>query len=153
MNRFVCRPEDTDERVLRMVAAAVRSLTRDGKAADVSVKKYVKVTTPPQRRTVWMWHGEVAAQLSERASDLGHDVKWTRNDVHELIFKPLFLPQVALMLPDGSEVYRPKGLSDRDTTVREVTQAMEAYLAWIYQRSMDVTIPDEYEYMMRSVEV
>jgi len=140
---YVCRPEDTEERVVGMVVEAVREHTRQGHPAAVEVKRYRKKRTDPQLRTIWMWHSEVAAQLSERLREQGWNYKWTRDDVHEVLFKQRFMAQREIVLPDGECRYRSYGLSDKDTTRQMVSDAMENYLRWIYERGMEVTIPSD----------
>lgn len=138
---YVCRPEDTEERVVGMVVEAVREHTRQGQPAAVTVKRYRPKRTDPQVRTIWMWHGEVAAELSHRCREAGFNVQWTKDDVHETLFKQRHMAQRETVLPDGECRYRAYGLSDRDTTRQMVSDAMEDYLRWIYQNGIEVTIP------------
>jgi hypothetical protein len=142
---FVVRPEDAsrDWHVARNAFREVRAMTESGKPVEVRVKFWKKRKTLPQNSTMWMWHGEVASQLTLRCREVGSNVVWTDNEVHEQIFKPRFMPQVERMLPDGEIVSRPMGTSEEEATVEVMSEAMEKYLAWIYEQGMEVRIPGE----------
>lgn len=143
---FVIRPSDrqSDWRVAKNAMRSVCELvTEKDKPVRLTVEPYSKPKTDPQLRTLWMWHGEVASQLTERCKMSGHATEFDKDAVHELIFKPRFMPSAEYLMPDTGEVkIKPMGLSDKDATKPVVTDAMEAYLAWIYEQGMEVTIPE-----------
>lgn len=146
--KYVIRPEDErqDWRVARMALREACAMARQqGRAVEVLVRWFKRPKTSPQNKTIWMWHGEVASQLTERCREAGSDVIWRKDDVHELIFKPRFMPQRERMLPDGELVFGPMGTSDKAATIEVISEAMERYLSWIYSQGMDVTIPPDPE--------
>lgn len=146
--KYILRPEDEgqDWRVARLAFRDACQMVRHGKrAVEVIVQIYRRPKTDPQNKTIWMWHGEVASQLTERCREAGSGVIWRKDDVHELIFKPRFMPQRERMLPDGELVFGPMGTSDKGATVEVISEAMEKYLSWIYSQGMEVTIPDDPE--------
>lgn len=123
-------------------------LLRQGEQVEVMVGPVRRERTDPQRRTLWMWHGQVASELTLRT---GH--RWTKDDVHELIFLARFMPVFELRLPDGEVVYRAMRTSDRVTPDgadpdprRVISEAMDQYLAWISEMAIDVTVPDPDEW-------
>jgi len=141
---FIVRPEDRDRdwRVARNAFREVRQMIEAGKPVEVRVRFWKKSKTLPQNSTLWMWHTEIASQLTARCREVGSDVVWPPEDVHEFIFKPRFMPMVEKMLPDGELVVAPMGTSDKRCTVDVLSKAMKKYLAWIYgEYGMEVTIP------------
>lgn len=145
---YIVRPEDAhqDWRIARSAIRAACQMARDrGKPVEVVVRPYRRRKSDPQNRTIWMWHTEVASQLTERCAELGSEVRWSRDDVHEHIFKPRFMPQRERMLPTGEITYSPMGTSDKAATVEVMSEAMERYLCWIYEHGLEVTIPPDPE--------
>ena len=142
---FVISPEDQNREwhVARNAFREVRHMAETGKPVEVRVKFWQRKKSQPQNSTIWMWHTQVASQLTERCREAGASVAWSPLDVHELIFKPRFMPQVERMLPDGELVTAPMGTSDRGATVDVISDAMEQYLSWIYEQGMEVLIPGE----------
>ena len=142
---FVVRPEDKDRdwRVARNAMREVCAMAQQGKPVEVRVRFWKRKKSLPQNSTWWMWTTEVASQLTQRCREAGSDVVWSPEDVHELIAKPRFMPMRERMLPDGEVVMAPIGTSDREATVDVMSEAMERYLAWIYEQGMEVTIPLE----------
>jgi hypothetical protein len=140
---FVVRPEDKDRdwRVARNAMREVCAMTETGKPVEVRIRFYKRKKSLPQNSTVWMWNTEVSSQLTQRCRESGADVVWSPEDVHDLIFKARMMPMVERMLPDGEVVAAPMGTSDERATVEVMSEAMEKYLAWIYEQGMEVTIP------------
>lgn len=126
----------------KMAVQGLRDAARraaQGTPQEVIIRDWQPPRTDPQRRTLWMWHGEVAADLSIRT-----DRRWTKDDVHEALFIPRFMPphESELVDPDTGEIIsRPK----RTTEARkdEITDAMEQYMAWCYQQGIEITVPEE----------
>jgi len=139
---FVLRPEDSEGRVLATALGCARQLLASGIWVSVKVGKYVKAKTPAQHRCVWLWNTEAAAQLTVMGTISGSNVKWTRDDVHEFIFKRLFMPPLERIMPDGEVVSRPMGLSDKPS-VEIVSAAMEKYQAWAVEHGIELTQPEE----------
>lgn len=117
---------------------------------DIRIGPAKRVRTDPQRKTLWMWHGDVASELTIRTSK-----RWTKDDVHELIFIERYMPVFELPLPDDSGVlYRRMRTSDKETPEnceesdprKVITTAMDQYLAWITEMGIDVTVPDPDEW-------
>ncbi len=140
---WVIMPEDESGNAVRQLIEALSEALELKKPVEVTMKPWRKAKTPPQHRTIWMWHTEVASQLTEWCRTNGHDVRWTAEDVHDLIFKPRYLPRRCKILPNGAEVCRMGSLTDTDLTVDETSDAMEQYLAWLYEKGMSVTIPED----------
>jgi len=141
---YVVRPQDRDHewRVARNALREVQAMAGLGKPVEVRIRIYQRKKTLPQNATVWMWHTEVASQLTERCREAGSDVSWTKEDVHELVFKPRWMPMRERMLPDGEVIAAPIGTSDKEATAEVISEAMEQYLVWIYEQGMEVTVPD-----------
>jgi hypothetical protein len=140
---FIVRPEDRDRdwKVARNAMREACAMAQQGRAVEVRLRFWKRKKTLPQNSTIWMWHTEVASQLTQRCRELGSEVVWTAEDVHGLVFKPRFMPMRERMLPDGEVVMAPIGTSDQEATVDVMSEAMERYLAWIYEQGMEVTIP------------
>ena len=85
-----------------------------------------------------MWHGEVAADLSVRKQ-----ARWGKNDVHEAIFIKRFMPlwDRTLVNPETDTVIRRRKRTT-EANQAEITEAMDAYLVWIYHMGIEVTIPE-----------
>lgn len=155
--RFVIRADDEKRNwmVAKNCLRALCQVVKDtGKDHQVDISEFKPGKTPRQNRTLWMWHTEIASQLTERCKQNGHDVEWSRQDVHDLIFKPRFMPTVEKKTPEGKVHYRPMNTSEKDCTKEIIIGAMEKYLAWIYSQGMEVTIPidPELEAMCRRME-
>lgn len=143
---FIVRPEDKDREwhVARNAFREVREMTEAGKPVEVRIKFWKRRKTLPQNSTIWLWHTEVASQLTQRCREAGADVAWTPADVHELIFKARFMVMRERMLPHGEVIAAPMGTSDPEATVEVMSDAMERYLEWIIQdQGMVVTIPED----------
>ena len=125
------------------VTNAIAEIFAAGKRAEIEVGVWTPKKTDAQRRTIWKWHGEVASQLAELGKAMGHGARWTKDDVHDVVFKPRFMPSKEIIWPDGTVETVPKGLSDPTVTRQDVTDAMTKYLAWIYERGFEVTIPPD----------
>ena len=149
--RYVIRPEDANRgwRIARLAADGLRRAAHeardDGHPREVIIREFQPPRTDPQRMTLWMWHGEVASELSRRTGK-----RWSKDDVHEMIFLPRWMPQIERMDPETGEVmHRPMRTSERppdgdDRSAKEiVSEAMTAYLAWAYQAGIDVTAPED----------
>ena len=125
-----------------------KAMVADG-AVDIRVGPAKKERTDPQRRTLWMWHGEVASELTLRTGK-----RWTKDDVHELIFLERFMPAFELPLPGGEVKRRPMRTSDKkapehceETDPRKIiTNGMDQYLAWVTEMGIEVTVPDPIEW-------
>lgn len=126
-----------------------QKLLADG-PVDIRVMPAARHRTDPQRQTLWMWHGQVASELTIRTGR-----RWTKDDVHELVFLERWMPVFELPLPDGSGVLlRHMRTSDKQTpdTCEEndprkvITNAMDQYLAWITEMGIEVTVPDPVEW-------
>ena len=140
---FVIRPEDSAFRVLAAAVDLVKQMLSTGVRVSVVVSKWVQAKTPPQHRTTFMWNGEVAAQLTVMCSLSGSSIRWSTEDVHEMIFKRLCMPQKQRILPDGEIVSKPIGLSDKEATIDVVSAAMEKYQAWAINHGIELTQPEE----------
>ena len=143
---FVLRPEDSAFFVLKSMVALCKQMLVNGIRVSVVISKYVQSKTPPQHRTVFMWNGEVATQLNIMGALSGSNVKWTTEDVHEMVFKRQMMPQVNRTLPDGQDVSRPIGLSDKEATIDVVAEAMCRYQVWAIERGIELTQPEDREY-------
>ncbi|WP_018935672.1 MULTISPECIES: hypothetical protein [unclassified Thioalkalivibrio] len=118
---------------------AAKRTKADGRPQEVIIREWQPPRTDPQRKTLWMWHGEVAAELSIRTSR-----RWAKEDVHEVIFIPRFMPPQGTELVDpetGEILSRNKRTSE--ATKPEITEAMERYMAWCYQMEIEITVPEE----------
>jgi len=143
---FVIRPEDSAFCVLGAAVALIKQMLETGVRVSVVISKWVPAKTPPQHRTVFMWNGEVAAQLTVLGTLSGSNVQWKTDDAHEYIFKRLCMPQVERILPDGEIVTRSIGLSDKEATLEVVSQAMEKYQCWAIERGIELTQPEDKEF-------
>lgn len=138
---FVIRPEDTAFHVLASAVALVKQMISSGIRVSVVVKKWVPAKTPPQNRTVFMWCGEAAAQLTVMSALAGSSVRWNTEDAYEMTFKLLCMPKNEKVLPDGEVVSKPIGLSDPEATLEVVSQAMERYQVWAIEHGIELTQP------------
>lgn len=150
-DQYIARPEDDGHAGTAAALEHVQAMLAEGKPARIQVSRYVRGKTPPQLRTIWQWHTEVASQLTEHCRAAGYSFRWNREEVHEVVFKPRFMPRRTTVMPDGTTVDNPKGLSDSDTDLGEVSEAMDAYLAWITGQGYEVTVPDDYGELLRHV--
>ncbi|MEN8720086.1 MAG: hypothetical protein ABF296_07485 [Oceanococcaceae bacterium] len=149
VRRYLIPPNDEAKgwRFCRMAKAglfaAAEDATREGKTAEIIIRRMQADKTDPQRRTLWKWHGEVAAALS-----ISTPHRWKKEDVHEIVFLPKFMPTVERVLPDGEVVHRPLRTSDRvpdewETDMKAIlSKAMDAYMAWAYQSDIEITVPE-----------
>lgn len=130
---------------LRHVKQAAAHARDSGVSMQVRIGEKPKERTDPQRCTMWLWHGQVASELTLRTGRA-----WTKDDVHEVIFLERFMPHYELIDPETGEVKsRPMRTSDKrspegdDRSPREViTDAMDEYLAWIISMGIEVTVPE-----------
>ncbi len=149
--RYVIRPEDADQdwRIAKMAVEGLRIAAREVRAnrqpCEVVIREWKPQRTDPQRNTMWMWHTEVASELSIRTK-----YRWTKEAVHEVIFLPRYMPQIEYADPETGEVLtRPMRTSekppegDERSTKEIVTEAMNGYLAWIYEMGISVTVPED----------
>ncbi|TQE98147.1 MAG: hypothetical protein FKY71_15330 [Spiribacter salinus] len=149
--RIILPPSDHERGYPRASAAvealraAARRSKQDGKPMEVIIRDWQVPRSDPQRKTLWMWHGEVASDLTVRTG-----ARWNKDDVHELVFLPRFMPQRELVDPETGEVlHRPIRTSgpapeDDDRDMRSiVSDAMEQYMAWCYQMGIEITVPEE----------
>jgi hypothetical protein len=118
---------------------------------ELVLRKRKQHRTDPQRRTFWNWHGEVASELTLRTRQ-----RWTKDDVHEVIFLPRFMPGIDFIGPEGEQMSRPMRTSDKikpegdERTHRQIiSDAMNAYLAWIYEMGIEVTVPNPIEWRLK----
>ena len=122
-------------------------------AIDVVIREHQKQRTDPQRRTLWMWHGQVASELTVRTGK-----RWTKDDVHELIFLARWMPYVELPMPDGKTVRRPMRTSEKapegqdDDPRSIISNAMTQYIAWICEMGIEVTVPDPLDWQAGTME-
>ncbi len=149
--RFVIQPTDA-ERGYRVSKAAndyLRSMVRkardEGEAQEVLFREFQRERTDEQRRTFWMWHAQVASELSIRTGR-----RWTKEDVHEVVFLPRFMPTRELVDPETGEIlHRPLRTSDKapEGESRDIkgiiSDAMTDYLRWITEMGIEVTVPEE----------
>lgn len=146
MKQFIIRKDDerAREAAIGNLSLYLRnSVTQNNKDYEVRVVEFKQSKTPQQNNTLWMWHTEIASQLTIRCREAGHNIEWSRTDVHDLIFKPRFMPHKERVLPDGELITKPMNTSDKDCDLKIVSEAMERYLSWIYGEGMEVTIPDD----------
>ena len=143
--RYVIRPEDQHQgwRVARLAADGLRQAAREARdrehPMEVLIRPWQPPRTDPQRKTLWMWHGEVAAELSIRTG-----CRWRKDDVHEVVFIPRHMPPADTELVDpetGEILSRRKRTSE--ATKPEISDAMTDYLRWIYEMGIEVTVPEE----------
>jgi len=105
---------------------------------EVIVRPYRQRHTDPQRRTVFMWCGEVAPELT-----LLTGYRWSGDAVYEVVFKESYMPADEYMLPDGEIKRVPWGLSDKRATKEIVGEAMDKFWYWaVVQHGWDLTDPD-----------
>lgn len=147
---FVIRPEDERQgwRIAKMAVtglrAAVGALKQGANPVEVVIREWKPERTDPQRKTMWMWHGQVASELSIRTG-----TRWHKDDVHEYIFLPRWMPVIERMDPETGEIlHRPMRTSDKPpegedrSTKQIISEAMTAYLAWIYEMGIEVNVPE-----------
>lgn len=137
---FVLRAKDSKESGLKAACVEARRLASEGHDVSLKVSKGRRKKTDRQHRTLWGWHREVAAQLNQHG---GACQRWGAEDVHELIFKPRFMPAKELEGPGGELYWRARGLSDSDLSRDQLSEAMERYVSWAYQSGFELTM-DEY---------
>lgn len=126
----------------RTLFNAAKTLMQNGKPLRLILTDDGPARSDPQRNTFWMWHAQVASELTIRTGKT-----WTKDDVHDLIFLARYMPRVTLELPNGEIVSRPVRTSEKSgpdgEPMREViSNAMNQYLAWIFEMGIEVTIPD-----------
>lgn len=109
---------------------------------DVTISKHVDKKTMPQHRTIFMWCGESAAQLTEMGRMTGKGGKWKTEDVYEIIFKGRFMPKNEKIMPDGTIEYIPVGLSE-NPSIESVTEAMNKFQVWAAELGIELTQPKE----------
>ena len=141
---FIAKDDRTEANAFQAITAArkLKGVIR----IDISEDK---MRTNPQLRTLWMWHGQMASQLTIQTG-----TSWKSEDVHELLFKVRFMPYREVKTPAGRIERRPMGTSDTkspidndERSVRKIiSDAMTEYLVWIYQHSFEVTVPEEREW-------
>lgn len=149
--RYIIRPSDANKgfKVGQACAEHLRQACRrardEGEAQEVIIRKFEKSRTDPQRHTLWMWHGQVASELAVRTG-----MRWNKDDVHEVIFLPRFMPDKELVDPETGEVLqRPLRTSDRapddeDRSMKQIiSDAMDDYLRWVTDMGIEVTVPEE----------
>lgn len=148
--RYIIRPTDAHQgwRIAKLalegLRAAAKEARRDDRAKEIVIRDFKPPRTDPQRRTLWLWHGEVASELTLRTGR-----RWSKEDVHEAIFLPRFMPQKELVTPEGEIIYRSMRTSDKPpedderATKQIVSDAMTQYLAWVYEMAIEVTVPEE----------
>ena len=144
MQHYIIQPHDQQQgwRMSRMAVDGLRNAAikaRDsGQPMEVYIQPFTPARSDPQRKTLWMWHGEVAADLSVRKQ-----VRWTKVDVHELIFTSQFMPvsDKPLVMPETDMAVRRRRRTS-EVSQAEITEAMDAYLTWIYNMGIEVTIPE-----------
>ena len=139
---FVIRPEDRAFCVPGAAVALIKQMLSSDMRVSVVISKWVEKKTPPQHRTVFMWDGEAATQLTIMGALTGSSIVWKKEYAHEMIFKRLCMPSIDLPMPDGSVVSRPMGLSDKEATKDIVSEAMEKYQVWAINHGIELTQPD-----------
>lgn len=132
------------------IKAIVSAAQTDGVAISITVEAWEPGRSDPQRKTFWMWHGQVAAELSIRTG-----MRWTKDDVHEVVFLEKFMPRREVTDPETGEVKsRPIRTSETDSGVYDengkkkpmkevISESMTKYVAWCYENQIEVTIPEE----------
>lgn len=143
--RYVIRQEDERQgwRIAKMAAdglrAACKALKDGANPVEVVIREFEPPRTDPQRKTMWMWHGEVASELSLRTGR-----RWSKDDVHEVVFIPRFMPlhDEEFVDPETGEVLPPRRKRTTEAKKPEISEAMTAYLAWIYSMGIEVTVPE-----------
>lgn len=149
--RFVIQPTDAERgyRVSKAAYEYLRQITRRARDEDqpqeIVFRPFQRKRSDPQRCTLWMWHGQVASELTLRTGK-----RWTKDDVHEVVFLPRFMPTKELMDPETGEIlHRPVRTSDKapdddDRDMRSIiSDAMSAYLAWVTDMGIEITVPEE----------
>ncbi len=142
---YVIRPEDRRQnwRMAKLAAEGLRnvvnSLTDESAPVEVVIREWSPPRTDPQRKTMWLWHGEVASELSLRTGK-----RWTKDDVHEVVFIARFMPlhEEELIDFETGAVLPPRRKRTSEATKKENSDAMTAYLAWIYEMGISVTVPE-----------
>jgi hypothetical protein len=145
---FVLRPEDTERRAAKMAVQALKNAVKEPNPVEVVIQDWKPPRTDPQRRTLWMWHGQVASELTIRTGK-----RWDKDSVHEIIFLARWMPQIEYTIPDTGEVIRrPMRTSDKPpegeerSTKEIISDAMNEYLAWIYGMGIEVLVPENYNW-------
>lgn len=153
--KYILRPEDRDWRVAKLAADGLRQAAKQGRQdaqpVEVIIRPWQPPRTDPQRRTMWQWHGQVASELTIRTSR-----RWSKEDVHELVFLERWMPRIEFIVPDTGEIKsRPLRTSDKvpdelkdehgqtPSMKQIISNAMTQYLAWIYEMGIEVTVPGE----------
>lgn len=150
--RFIIGPRDAVQgfRVARAAAEYLRATAHrardEGKPQEIIFREQKKTRSDPQLNTLWMWHGQVASELSIRSA-----MRWTKDDIHEEIFLKRWMPYFELLDPTTGEVKsRPMRTSERETPEGDersprqaISDAMTQYLAWTCENGIEVTVPQE----------
>lgn len=140
---YVIRPEDCANgwRISKMAIDGLKQVAKEGrdsgKPVSVTIGEWEPPRTDPQRKTFWQWHGEVAAELTIRSG-----MRWTKDDVHEVVFLEKFMPRRELVDPQTGEL-KSRPLRTSEATKGQISEAMNGYLAWIYEQGIEVTVPVE----------
>jgi hypothetical protein len=144
---FIVWPGERGDTVLVNLRAQVEEMRglKPGKPIEARISYWSPPKTNPQNRTLWMWHGEIASQMTERCREMGMSTTWSKDDVHETIFLHRFMPQRELVTPDGEVIFKPIRTSDKEATAFVMSKAMDAYVAWAYSQGMELTIPEHQE--------
>jgi hypothetical protein len=125
----------TPEIMAHCIQYIARLEVRDEQPWEVVIRPYQRRRTDEQLRTLWKWHGEVAAALS-----ISTGRPWTKEDVHEIVFLPKFMPCRQSELPDGTLVHKAMRTSVAPRGV--ISEAMDAYMAWCYEHAIEITVPE-----------
>lgn len=103
------------------------------------LKPYKPKRSSAQNNTLWMWHAQVAAEIS---AFTGKHVK--PEHVHYRFFCPRFLKGEVVELPDGSKMWTSETSSTQNK--QDMSDAMNEYQVWCLNNGIELTMPDEQEY-------
>lgn len=109
---------------------------------EVTIAPYVKRRNISQLKTLWMWHGEAVGIVNMRNKQVGCNALWTKENWHDYFFKPRFMPKRVFVV-SGETILTDIGASDKECSVTVLSDAMDKYLAWLYDNDIDVTVPDD----------
>ena len=96
---FIAKDDRTEANAFKAISAArkLKGVLR----IDISEDK---MRTNPQLKTLFMWHGQVASQITIQTG-----TKWKSEDIHDELFKKRFMPYREVKTPSGRIERRPMG--------------------------------------------
>ena len=106
------------------------------KPVQITFKEYKPVRSWSQNATLWMWHHDVAAEIS-----LYTGKYWSAEAVHYRVFCPKFLRGEVVELPDGTKAWASETSSNQNKM--DLADAMTNYQAWCIDNGIELRDPVE----------